>query len=169
MILSVILIYSVSCPLIHVFGLIFFYTKMYLDTFTITVFHEQEVCSNMRLIERVIQAIAMMTGAWIFLTATSLTFSRNYSNSIILYIFFGLVIYFAATLSKVDSFKDFQTDNIINNQNIQNDIDEWRILYKHPCDIYANMERSRKKSEFMMFNSNNPNRIQQGHGASKFD
>lgn len=61
----------------------------------------------MRLIERVIQAIAMMTGAWIFLTATSLTFSRNYSNSIILYIFFGLVIYFAATLSKVDSFKDF--------------------------------------------------------------
>ena len=39
-ILSVVLIYSVSCPLIHFFGLIFFYTKMNLDTFTITVFHE---------------------------------------------------------------------------------------------------------------------------------
>lgn len=77
----------------------------------------------MRLIERVIQAIGMMTGTWIFLTATSLTFSRNYSNSIILYIFFGLVIYFAATLSKVDSFKDYETDTIINNENIQHDID----------------------------------------------
>jgi hypothetical protein len=68
----------------------------------------------MRLIERVIQSIAIMVGVWIFLTATSLTFSNNYSNSIILYLVFGLVIYFAAVLSKVDSFKDYQTDNIIN-------------------------------------------------------
>lgn len=60
----------------------------------------------MRLIEKVIQAIAVMVGVWIFLTATSLTFSKNYSNSIILYIFFGLVIYYAATLAKVGSFKD---------------------------------------------------------------
>lgn len=68
----------------------------------------------MRLIERVIQSIAIMVGVWIFLTATSLTFSNNYSNSIILYLVFGLVIYFAAVLSKVDSFKDYQTDNFIN-------------------------------------------------------
>ena len=41
-----------------------------------------------------------MIGAWIFLTATSLTFAGNYSNAIILYIFFGIVIYYTATLSK---------------------------------------------------------------------
>lgn len=80
---------------------------MYMDTFTIAIFHEEEVCSNMRLIEKVIQAIAVMVGVWIFLTATTLTFSKNYSNSLILYIFFGLVIYYAATLAKVASFKDF--------------------------------------------------------------
>lgn len=40
MILSVVLIYSVSCPLIHLFGFIFFYSRMYMDTFTINVFHE---------------------------------------------------------------------------------------------------------------------------------
>lgn len=69
----------------------------------------------MRFIERVIQSIATMVGAWIFLIATSLTFSNNYSNSIILYVFFGVVIYYAATFSKVDSFKDLETDFIINN------------------------------------------------------
>jgi hypothetical protein len=113
-ILAVVLIYSVSCPLIHFFGFFFFYTKMYLDTFTISVFHEEEISSNLRLLEKVIQSIAIMVGVWIFLTATSLTFSSNYSNSIILYIYFGLIIYYAAILAKVGSFKDYQTDSIIN-------------------------------------------------------
>jgi hypothetical protein len=86
----------------------------------------------MRFIERVIQSIAMMVGAWIFLIATSLTFSNNYSNSIILYVFFGVVIYYAATFSKVGSFKDQETDFIINNENIRKDIDEWKRMYSHP-------------------------------------
>lgn len=73
-----------------------------------------------------------MIGCWIFLTATSLTFSNNYSNSIILYVFFGLVIYYAAALSKVDSFRDYQTDHIINNENIKKDIGEWKNAYRHP-------------------------------------
>ena len=38
-VLSVVLIYSVSCPLIHFFGLLFFYVKMHLDAFTISVYH----------------------------------------------------------------------------------------------------------------------------------
>lgn len=113
-ILAVILLYSVSCPLIHLFGLLFFFSQMYVDTYIITVFQEEEICSNMRFIERVIQTVSVMIGCWIFLTATSLTFSNNYSNSIILYVFFGLVIYYAAALSKVDSFRDYQTDHIIN-------------------------------------------------------
>ena len=48
-----------------------------------------------------------MIGVWIFLTATSLTFAGNYTNCIILYIFFGIVLYYAGTLAKVDSFKDY--------------------------------------------------------------
>lgn len=48
--LAVILLYSVSCPLIHIFGLIYFFTQMYLDTYTITVFQEEQICSNMRFI-----------------------------------------------------------------------------------------------------------------------
>lgn len=86
----------------------------------------------MRFIEKVIQSIATMIGVWIFLVATSLTFSNNYSNSIILYVFFGVVIYYAATLSKVDSFKDIETDTIINNDNVRKDIDEWKRIYTHP-------------------------------------
>jgi len=39
-ILSVVLLYSVSCPLIHFFGFIFFYIKLHIDAFTIAVFHE---------------------------------------------------------------------------------------------------------------------------------
>lgn len=136
-ILTVVLLYSVSCPLIHCFGFLYFYTKLYLDTYTITVFHEEESVSNMKLIERVIQSIAFMVSAWIFLTATSLTFSKNYSNSIILYIFFGLVIYYAFTLSKVASLKDPETDYIINNKNIESAIQEWRQAYRHPCGYYS--------------------------------
>lgn len=86
----------------------------------------------MRLIEKVIQYTATMIGAWIFLTATSLTFSSNYSNSIILYVFFGVTIYYAATFSKVDSFRDIETDNVINNDNIRQDIEEWKRMYTHP-------------------------------------
>jgi hypothetical protein len=87
--------------------------------------------------EKVIQSIAIMVGVWIFLTATSLTFSSNYSNSIILYIYFGLIVYYAAILSKIDSFKDYQTDSIINAENIQYDIGEWRVEYNHPSYSYG--------------------------------
>lgn len=94
----------------------------------------------MRLIEKVIQSVATMIGAWIFLIATSLTFSNNYSNSIILYVFFGVAIYYAATFAKVGSFKDMQTDTVINNDNIRMDIEEWKKLYTHPFkeDNYMN-------------------------------
>ena len=110
-VLAIVLIYSVSCPLIHVFGLLYFYSRMYLDTYSIVVFYEgEEQTSNLRIIEKVIQVISVLIGAWIFLTATSMVFSRNYSNAIVLYVFCGLVIYYAAILSKVASLKDARSD-----------------------------------------------------------
>jgi hypothetical protein len=93
-VLSVILLYSCSNPLIHFFGIIYFYTKFYLNGYTLTVFHKyEECCSNMRLIEKVISMITIMVVIWIFLTATLMVFENTYSNVLILYIFMGAIIY----------------------------------------------------------------------------
>lgn len=106
LILSVVVIYSVSCPLIHVFGLIYFLVRLYLDTYTVMVFHEEEVCSNLRFINMVSQFISAMIAAWIFLTATSIIFTASYSNAIILYLLCGLIIYYTAITSSHMSLKD---------------------------------------------------------------
>jgi uncharacterized membrane protein SirB2 len=126
MVLTVVVIYSVSCPLIHLFGLLFFLTKMYLDTYTVVVFHEEEVCSNMRMIEKVVQTIFIMVGFWIFLIATTLVFGKNYSNAIVLYAFCGIIIYFAAGASAASSLKDAKTDENIYEKDIRSVIEEWK-------------------------------------------
>ena len=110
LILSVVVIYSVSCPLIHFFGLLYFYVRLYMDTYTIAAFSEEDICSNLRFIEKVSQAISSMVAAWIFLTATSMIFDQNYSNAIILYLFCGLIIYYAAVSSHNYSLRDYRTD-----------------------------------------------------------
>lgn len=79
-----------------------------------------------------IQYVANIVSAWIFLTATSLTFSSNYSNAIILYIFFGVSIYYSTSLAKIESLKDTETDNIINKENIRKDVNDWKDIYQHP-------------------------------------
>ena len=53
-------------------------------------------------------------------------FSRNYSNAIVLYIFCGLVIYYAAILSKVSSLKDARSDEIIAKEDIRPLVEEWK-------------------------------------------
>lgn len=50
-VIAVILLYSCSNPLIHFFGFLNFYTKFYLNGYTLAVFHKyEECCSNMRMI-----------------------------------------------------------------------------------------------------------------------
>lgn len=109
-VLSVVIIYSVSCPLIHFCGLAYFIARLYLDTYTLAVYHEDELCSNLRFIEKVIQTISMMIAFWVFLIATTMVFSGNNSNSIIMYIFCGIVIYYSATVLDSTSLKDSKTD-----------------------------------------------------------
>lgn len=83
---------------------------MYLDTYTLVSFDEENICSNLRFIEKVSQTISTMVAAWIFLTATSMVFDKNYSNAIILYLFCGLIIYYAAVSSQGLTLKDYRTD-----------------------------------------------------------
>lgn len=131
-ILAVVVIYSVSCPLIHLCGLIFYSARLYLDTYTLAVYHDEEMCSNMRIIEKVIQTISAMVGFWIFLIATTMIFAQSYSNSIVLYIFCGIVIYFASSVSDFTSLKDSKTDDLIFNKDIRDVLDEWKKEYSHP-------------------------------------
>lgn len=127
MVLAIVVIYSVSCPLIHFFGFLYFFSRMYLDTYSIVVFYKgEEQCSNLRILEKVIQVISVLIGFWVFLTATSMIFSSNYSNAIVLYIFCGLVIYYAAILSKVASLKDSRSDEMIAKGDIRPIVEKWK-------------------------------------------
>lgn len=137
LVLAVVVIYSVSCPLIHFFGLLYFLVRLYLDTYTISVFDQENICSNLRFIEKVSQTISSMVAAWIFLTATSMVFDQNYSNAIILYLFCGLIIYYAAISSRESTLKDPRTDEIIRTKDIRGLLQDWKIQYMHPFDSTA--------------------------------
>ena len=73
-----------------------------------------------------------MVGFWIFLIATTMIFAQSYSNSIVLYIFCGIIIYFASSVSDVTSLKDSKTDDLIWNKDIRDVLDEWKKEYSHP-------------------------------------
>ena len=64
----------------------------------------------MRLIIKVIQNISVIIALWVFLTATSLIFDGFYSNAIVLYVFCGAVIFFAALWSKTSAINDLRTE-----------------------------------------------------------
>ena len=61
----------------------------------------------------------MMIAFWVFLVATTMVFAGSNSNSIILYIFCGIVIYFAAAAFDSLSLKDSKTDEILLNRDIR--------------------------------------------------
>ena len=70
--------------------------------------------------QRVIQTISMIIAFWVFLVATTMVFAKKNANSMILYIFCGIVIYFTTTVfDSMSSLKDNKTDETLHNADIR--------------------------------------------------
>lgn len=126
---AVIFMYSASTPLIHFFGFVYFYGKIYVAGYTLVVFHKyEETCSNLRIIEKACDYLTIIMVLMIFLIGISLMFDGQYSSVLILYFWEGVILYFMYK-DRGQSFKDYYTDDLLRNHDITQNIKEWKRQY----------------------------------------
>jgi len=127
-------LFSCSIPLVHVFALIFFISRYYLDTYTLLTFHREECQSLGQLVTRIIFSVAVGVIIQLFLVANSLLIEQKYINAIILYSVFAVAVYVASELAKpllndIDIVSDPEYHDV---KIKKHHLEEWRQLYTHP-------------------------------------
>ena len=136
---AVIFMYSASTPLIHLFGLAYFFCKFYTSGYTLVVFHKYQECfSNLRMIEKVCDYITIVMILIIFLIGITLMFEKQYPSVLILYFWEGVILYMMYRQGSTSSFmKDYYTDDLLRSNDLTQYIRRWKQEYlksMHPLE-----------------------------------
>lgn len=127
-ILALILMYSASSPLIHLFGLMYFLSKFYLNGYTIILFHQyEETCSNLRILDTVCEYIQTIMLIVIFIFGVTMMFAKQYSNVLILYISIGVFIWLMKNEKEyIPTLKDYFSDEELSHHDLTDIVELWK-------------------------------------------
>ena len=131
------MIYASSIPVVHLFSLVFFVCRLYLDSYTLLAFHKEETISMGKLSNKVLLGAGIAVAVQVFLVANSLLIELRYINAIILYIlligsfyvcrFLNEPLVGLDTLAKDNGFEEGMLR--------QEHLCRWREMYSYPLNF----------------------------------